>query len=411
MTALPFKVIFTLAWRNLWRNHRRTLIMLSAITVGVWAMIFMTALMRGMVDDMLLNGIRNLPGEVQIHHPEYRDDQSINNSIEAPNERLLKALQLPEVKAWTTRVRVPAVISSERDSRGVTLLGVEPNSEVQLGFDLDSIVEGRFLKGNNDSGIVIGAKMAERLETRLGKRIVIMSQDPENNIADRGFRIIGIYKAKMTSLEEMYVYAGLTTVQKLLSLENKVSEIAITGDDYRNVDRWFPVIKKAAGNKLQTLAWHQSDTYLSTMLTTMDGFVLIWIIVVFLALSFGLVNTLIMAVFERIREIGLMQALGMRPSLILYQILIESFLLLVIGILLGNALAIATIMPLQDGIDISAVAKGMEMMGTSSMLYPALKLNDVLLANTIVIVLGLLTSILPAWHAASFDPIEALNTN
>jgi len=408
MTALPFKAIFTLAWRNLWRNHRRTLIMLSAITVGVWAMIFMTALMRGMVDDMLLNGIRNLPGEVQIHHPNYRDDPSINNSIDTPDEKLLKALQSPEVKAWTNRVRVPAVISSERDSRGITLLGVEPASEVQLGFDLDSITEGRFLNDSNDSGIVIGAKMAERLETRLGKRIVIMSQDPENNIADRGFRIIGIYKAKMESLEEMYVYAGLGTVQKLLNLENKISEIAITGDDYRHVEDWFAVINKAAGDKLQTLPWYQADTYLSTMLTTMDGFVLIWIIVVFLALSFGLVNTLIMAVFERIREIGLMQALGMRPSLILYQILIESFLLLVIGLFLGNALAIGTIIPLQSGIDISAVAKGMEMMGTSSMLYPALKLNDVLLANTIVIVLGLLTSILPAWHAASFDPIEAL---
>jgi len=140
----------------------------------------------------------------------------------------------------------------------------------------------------------------------------------------------------------------------------------------------------------------------------MDGFVLVWIVVIFLALSFGLVNTLVMAVFERIREIGLMQALGMRPSLILYQILIESFLLLFIGLLLGNVFAVGTIIPLQDGIDISAVAQGMEMMGTSSVLYPALKLNDVILANVIVIVLGLLTSILPAWHAASFDPIEAL---
>ncbi|NOQ69791.1 MAG: FtsX-like permease family protein, partial [Gammaproteobacteria bacterium] len=98
----------------------------------------------------------------------------------------------------------------------------------------------------------------------------------------------------------------------------------------------------------------------------------------------------------------------MRPSLILYQILIESFLLLLIGLLLGNALAVGTILPLQDGIDVSVVAKGMEMMGTSSVLYPALKLNDVLLANAVVIILGLLTSILPAWHAASFDPIEAL---
>ena len=382
--------------------------MLSAITVGVWAMIFMTALMRGMVDDMLLNGIRNLPGEVQIHHPQYRDDPSINNSITAPDETLLKALQIAEVKAWTKRVRVPAVISSERDSRGITLLGVEPVSEVQLSFDLDSIIEGRFLKDSNDSGLIIGAKMAERLETRLGKRVVIMSQDPDNNIADRGFRIVGIYKAKMASLEEIYVYAGLTTLQKLLNLENRVSEIAITGENYRHVKGWYPVIKKAAGKNLQTLPWYEADTYLGAMMVMMDGFVLVWIIVIFLALSFGLVNTLIMAVFERTREIGLMQALGMRPSLIMLQILIESFLLLVIGLLLGNVLAVGTIIPLQDGIDISAVAQGMEMMGSSSVLYPALKLNDMLLANAIVIILGLLTSILPAWHAASFDPIEAL---
>jgi ABC-type lipoprotein release transport system permease subunit len=408
---VPFIVITTLAWRNLWRNHRRTLIMLSAITVGVWAMIFMTALMRGMVDDMLLNGIRNLPGEVQIHHPQYRDDPSINNSIAVPDGKLLNALQSAEVKAWTNRVRVPAVISSERDSRGITLLGVEPKGEAQLSFDLDSIIEGRFLKDSNDNGLIIGAKLAERLETRLGKRVVIMSQDPDNNIADRGFRIVGIYKAKMASLEELYVYAGLETVQKLLNLEKQISEVAITGNDYRHVEAWYQQIKEAAGKNLQTQPWYEIDSYLGAMLTMMDGFVLVWVIVIFLALSFGLVNTLVMAVFERIREIGLMQALGMRPSLILYQILIESFFLLLIGLLLGNILAVVTIIPLQDGIDVSVVAKGLEMMGSSSILYPALKLNDMLLANIVVIILGLLTSILPAWHAARFNPVEALGKN
>ena len=409
MKYMPFKAIFLLAWRNLWRNHRRTLIMLAAITVGVWAMIFMTALMRGMVDDMLLNGIRSLPGEVQIHHPQYRDDPSINNSISAPEDELLEALQGPQVSAWTSRVRVPAVISSERDTRGVILLGVEPETEVQVSFDADTIREGRFLEDSSDKGLVIGAKMADHLETDLGKRVVVMSQDPENNIADRGFRIVGIYKAKLASLEETYIYAGRDIVQTMLKMDNSVSEIAITGDDYRHVDQWYPYIEQAAGRNVETLPWYEVDTYLGSMLAMMDGFVLVWIIIVFLALSFGLVNTLVMAVFERVREIGLMQALGMRPSTILYQILMESLLLLMIGLVLGNMIAVGTVIPLQDGIDISVVAEGMEMMGTSSVLYPALKINDMIMANMIVIVLGLLTSILPAWRAASYDPIEALN--
>lgn len=409
MKTRASRVIIILAWRNLWRNHRRTLIMLAAITVGVWAMIFMTALMRGMVDDMLYNGIRNLPGEAQIHHPSYLDDPSIDNSIAPPDNSLLKVLHKPPIKAWTSRVRVPAVIASERDSHGVTLVGIDPASEARLGFDPDSIIEGRYLHDGDDNGLIIGAKMAKRLETRLGKRVVIMSQDPDNNIADRGFRIVGIYKAKLASLEEVYVYAGIATVQKLLKLGDEVSEIAITGEDYRHVDVWYREVKAATGDESQVLPWYDIDTYLGSMLKVMDGFALVWIIVIFLALSFGLVNTLVMAVFERIREIGLMQALGMRPSMILYQILAESFFLLAIGLLLGDILAVSTILPLQDGIDISAVAKGMEMMGTSSVLYPALKLNDMLLANAIVIVLGVLTSILPAWHAARFDPIEALS--
>lgn len=406
--SLPLTAIVTLAWRNLWRNHRRTLIMLAAIMVGVWAMIFMTALMRGMVDDMLSNGIRNLPGEVQIHHPDYRDDPSVNNSISMPDTALLSAFQAAGIQAWTARVRVPAVISSERDSRGITLIGIDPDSEPGLGFAPDAIRQGRYIESPDDNGVIIGAKLAERLETRLGKRVVIMSQDPQNNLADRGFRVVGIYHAKLPGLEEVYVYAGRGTIQNLLNLGGQVSEIALSKADYRNVKDWYPAIKRAAGDQLETLPWYQLDPYLGGMLGIMDGFILVWIIVIFLALSFGLVNTLVMAVYERIREIGLMQALGMRPSMIVYQVLVESFLLLVIGLLLGNLLAFATVIPLQDGIDISGVAKGLEMMGSSSVLYPVLKLKDVLTANVVVIVLGLLTSLLPAWQAARYDPIEAL---
>jgi ABC-type lipoprotein release transport system permease subunit len=125
-------------------------------------------------------------------------------------------------------------------------------------------------------------------------------------------------------------------------------------------------------------------------------------------LSFGLVNTLVMAVFERVREIGLMLALGMRPSSILGQIIVESVLLLALGLVIGNALAFASVIPLQDGIDISIVAEGMEMFGASSILYPEIESGDVILANVVVLVLGFLASLSPAWRASRYEPVEAI---
>jgi len=403
-----FTVIAVLAWRNLWRNYRRTLILLLTIALGVWSMIFMTALMRGMVDEIVRNGLATLPGEVQIHAPAYRDDPSIVHRIPMPSGALLNALGEPPIVGWSARVRVPAVISSERDSRGVTLLGIDPLAEHRLGSTPKTIVEGRFLNDANDKGVVIGASLARRLETRLGKRIVLMSQDPGNDVADRGARIVGIYEARLPGTEDRFVYGGRSVIQSMLGIEGEVSEIAISADDYRAVADWYPAIAMAAGAQLEVLPWTELDTYLSTMLGVQDGFALVFMIVVFLALSFGLVNTLVMSVFERVREIGLMLALGMRPKLILAQVLLESVYLLAVGLAIGNVAAFATLTYLSDGIDISGAAQGLEMMSMSPVLYPALKIQDMALSTVVVIVLGLLASLLPAWKASQLDPVAAL---
>jgi len=403
--------LLTLSWRNLWRNRRRTGIMLGAIAVGVWAMIFMTALMRGMVDEMLEQGIRNLPGYIQIQHPDYLDDPSVVNSIAQPKGALLDALQNGGARRWATRIRVPAVIASERESRGVELIGVEPGIENDISGIPAQISEGRFLESMQDDGLVIGARLAQHLETRLGRRVVVMSQDPDNNIAERGYRIVGIYRAELAALEENRVFAARDNLQQLLGIDSRVSQIIVYGEDYRDVESRYRGLASALPDGLDIRPWYRIDTYLAAMFRMMDGFVLVWVIIIFLALSFGLVNTLVMAVFERVREIGLIQALGMRPSLIVCQVLLESLLLLLIGLAAGNTLAIATVKPLESGLDVSAVAEGMAMMGAGSVLYPSLTLHDLLLANGVVILLGVLTSILPAWRAAGLDPIRALNTN
>ena len=406
---LPLGAVATLAWRNLWRNYRRTLIMLLAIALGVWAMILMSALMRGMTDEMVRNGLHSLPGELQLHHPAYRGDPSVVNSVAPPAGALLRALEREPVIGWAARVRVPAVIASERGSRGVTLLGVDPAAELRLGSAPERLVEGRFLSGPDDTGLVIGASLARRLETRLGKRVVVMSQDLDNDVADRGSRVVGIYRARLQGIEDRFVYAGRAVVQDMLDLGDRVSEIAVTAGDYRRVAAWYPRVAEAAGSGLEVLPWTELDTFLAVMLSTQDGFSLVFMVVVFLALSFGLVNTLVMAVFERVREIGLMQALGMRPGIILLQVMLESLYLLCLGLAAGNGLALLTIKPLESGIDISGVAQGMEMMGMGTTLYPALALQDMWMSTAVVVILGLLASLLPAWRAARLDPVTALN--
>jgi len=404
-----FGILLRLAWRNLWRNHRRTLIMLLAIVLGTWAMIFMTALMRGMVSQMVADGISVLPGHVQVHHPDYRDDPSIANLIAISDEELSEGFgSSADFLAWATRIRVPAVITSEYESRGVTLLGVDPLQERGLTFVDYDAVEGRFLESADDTGVVIGRKLATTLNTRVGKRIVLMSQDPENEIADRGFRVVGLFDANVQAYEEAYVFAGKATTQKMLRVGDQVSELVVLGDDFRDVEAEYNKTVELIDGRAEVKRWIELDAYLGTMLSVMDGFVLVWIIVIFLALSFGLVNTLVMAVFERVREIGLMLALGMRPIYILGQIIVESLLLLAIGLAIGTVLAWAAVQPMKDGVDLSIVGEGMEMWGMSSVLYPELLLSDVILANVVVLVLGFLASLSPAWRAAQYEPIEAI---
>ena len=403
-----FGILSRLAWRNLWRNHRRTLIMLMAVVLGTWAMIFMTALMRGMVTEMVRDGISALPGHVQVHHPDYRDDPSIANLIPLSDTELSARFDDAGFVKWATRVRVPAVITSEYDSRGVTLLGVDPERERDLTFVDYDAVEGRFLESVDDTGVVIGKKLASILNTRVGKRIVLMSQDPDNEIADRGFRVVGLFEANIKSFEENFIFAGKTTTQKMLRIGDQVSELVILGDDYRDVEANYHKAVELIDGGAEVKRWTDLDPYLGSMLKVMDGFVFVWIVVIFLALSFGLVNTLVMAVFERVREIGLMLALGMKPINILGQIVVESLLLLSMGLAIGTALAWAAVQPIKDGIDVSIVEEGLDMWGMSSVLYPELLLSDVILANVVVLVLGFLASLSPAWRAAHYEPIEAI---
>ena len=400
-----------LAWRNIWRNPRRTAVILTAVVIGLWSMVLLGALMRGIAVGMIKNGISTLTGHYQIHHQGYRNDPSIENSISDPSQ-VLQTLDrlLPKDARWTARVRVNAVAVNARHSAGVTLVGINPATEARVSFIGTAISSGRYLAPGDSNGIIVGQALLKKFDTRIGRKLVIMSQDAHREIASRAFRIVGIFRAEMQSTEKQFVFITRTAARKMLKLGDGISEVSILLPGNPDNPQFYATLKSALPSRLyEIMSWRELLPFQTAYLKILDGFMWIWYFVVFVAMGFGIVNTTLMAVFERMREFGLLKALGMKPGWILREVLTESFLLLLTGMIIGNLLALVCIYALADsGIDLSALAAGAEFAGMSRVIYPALKLEDVLVANLMVMLLGIIVSAYPAIKAARFTPVEAL---
>ncbi|MBW2029283.1 MAG: ABC transporter permease [Deltaproteobacteria bacterium] len=400
-----------IAWRNIWRNPRRTMVMVTAVVVGVWSMICLGALMRGMVDQMIRNGISTLTGHLQIHSKGYREDPVVENSISDP-ERVLSLLKerLPVGALWTTRVRVSAVVANARHSSGVTLVGIMPDQEAEVSFIYQAVSEGRYLGSGDRNGILLGEALADKFETRLGRKLVLMSQDASGEIASRAFRIVGIFKAEMEATEEQYVFVKLSSAQEMLKMGEGISEISIMLSERKSVGQVAEVLRGALDPSIYDVhTWEEVLPMVAAIQKLYDWFIFIWYLVVFIAMGFGIVNTTLMAVFERIREFGLLKALGMRPGRIVKGVLTETSFLLLVGMMIGNIVGFVTIALLSDmGIDLSALAEGLEYAGMSRTIFPVIMAKDVIVANLVVLFLGLTVSVYPAVKAARFRPVQAM---
>lgn len=401
-----FDLLLSLAWRNLWRNRRRTLVILFALVLGVWAMVVTAAFMRGINNQLFDDAIDNLTGHLQIHAKGYLDDPVIEHSLSL-SENVRAALDDKEIAMIGSRIRVPAVIASERDSAGVVLVGISPEDEDGLSFISEAVSDGRYLKDANDQGILIGRKLAERLETKLGRRVVVMSQNRENDVADRGFRIAGVFDTSLEATETAFIFMGRDTAKELLDLGGEVSEVAVKLYDIKQVDAVVERLRKKLPH-FDVQPWHVIEPLTKWIVDMYDASAVIWHVIVFLAMGFGIVNTLLMAVFERTREFGLYQALGLQPRFILAQVWMEAVLLLLLGLLIGNSISWLTVLSLGEGIDVSSFARGMEMARMHKIIPFVIEARDLFIANGVVVILGTLTGLYPAWRASRLVPADAL---
>lgn len=404
-----------IAWRNLWRNPRRTAIILTAVVIGISSMVLLSALMRGMTEGMVENAVDNLVGNIRIQDPEFSMDPSIDKRITNPDEiKQILSRNLPLRSRVTARIKVDAMLSTSREHLGVMMVGIDPDEEEGVSFIADSVVEGRMIGADEKNGLLVGKALADRIGAELGRKVVLMSRSREHGNESRAFRIRGIYKTELAATEKQYVLVPLASLQQMLGIGNGVTELAITVDSKeRIVELDLSAITETLNRELaqyglSARSWREILPMMSNYLEMFNGYMLIWFVVVFIAMGFGLVNTMLMAVYERMREFGLLRAIGMRSGTVVRMVMTEMLLLLVIGAVIANCGAFFLLYLLRSGIDISVFAHGTEMWGISRIIMPVVSCWDVYAANGVVLFLGMIVGMYPAGKAARFTPVETM---
>jgi len=403
-----------LAWRNLWRMPRRTIIILVSVIIGTWGMVFMKSLMTGIMHQMIANGIHTLTGHVQVHKKGFFNDPSIDYMM-PDTEDLQEMLKgLPGDVIWSRRVRVPGVVSNARHSAGIVIVGIIPQDEARMSFIGSAVTEGRYLTQEDGYGILIGESLARKFDTRVGKKLVLTSQDARGNISSGGYRIVGIFRAELDATEEGFAFILLPSAREMLKMGDAISELCLLGthaDQTPRLRQWLE--SRIDTRAYEVMTWRELMPLITATLDIWDGFMVIWYAILFIAMSFGLVNTMLIAVYERFRELGVLRAIGMRSRWIVIQISIEAVWLLIMGIALGDLLTFASVEWLHHigGINLSAYAASAEQIGFPKIIVPLFHVRDLAIPNAFVLFLGIMVNLYPAVKAGRIPPVEAMTHN
>ena len=401
-----FRRFLALAWRNLWRNSKRTSITLIVVATGMWSVLFFNSFMIAWMDSSKDATLSLLIGEAQIHAPGFMDDPNVDALMEPPAAALTRALSSPEISAWSARLNLPGVVQSEYKTLPVTIMGVDPTAEALVSRIPASVTEGRYLSGLTDDGVVIGQNLAERLKTGLGRRVILMSQNLDGTLSEQSFDVIGLYDVDKGT-EDFFVFTGRAAMAAFVGTGEQTAEIVARIPDPLALAATVAGLQQAAPD-LDIRSWKEMSAFLASTDTYMAGFIFVWLGVVFSLMAIGIVNTQLMAVFERNHEFGLLRALGMKPRLVLLMVSLESAMMIGLGVLIGMVLAALTIAAMVPGVDLSAFAQALEMFQGGQVLYPDYQWPSFALFGAIIWGLGILVALWPARRAARLSPVEAM---
>lgn len=412
-------MLLTLAWRNIWRNKRRSLIIIAAIAIGLLCGLFASAVMFGMADSFVSSTIDRDLGHIQIHTKTFEDDKLLTDTIPEAKKILTDIDKLKNLSGTSARMIIEGMISSATSSGGIRITGINPADEKNITSIHKQIVDGSYFDSNESNQILLGYKLTDNLGIRERSKVVLSFQGLNGEIIYGAFRVTGIFRTESTMFDRSTVFIREDDLISLLGYEQSSDqpglgsiyhELVIKLNSVIEVDTLYSILKSDYEH-LSVQSWKELSPDVK-MMDEMVGVQLnIFLGIILFALLFGITNTMLMSVLERVREIGVLMAIGMKRRRVFIMIIVETITLSLVGGVVGMILASFTIAYFgYTGIDLSAFAAGFSEWGLDSILYPTLPINFYISITIMILFTAVISAVYPAIKAIKLKPADAIRT-
>lgn len=401
-------ILLKIAWRNIWRNPRRSWVLVWAVTFGLWMGVFLTAFYNGLIEQRIALAINTESSHIQMHYPLCKPDYEIQHVLPDYPAILHSLNEIPQIQAVTSRMVIAGMAASANGSTGVVIQGVSPESEHRVTKLCQKLTSGGCLKEGNHHSVMVSERLAKKLKLKTGRKLVVSFTDVNGDIQSAALKISGLYKTNNGPYDDTNIFVHASMLDTLRNIGAQRNEIAILLQSSENLDQTSVLLKKKFPG-LKTETWKEISPELGLTVSVGDQMVFIFMGIILLALVFGIINTMMMAMLERTREIGILMAIGMNKIRLFIMIVLETTILVALGAPPGILLGLSTVAFFaRKGIDLSAYAGLYSNFGYASIVYPHISGEKVVQVLLMLVVASLISSVFPAWRSLRTQPAVAI---
>ena len=402
--------LIKIAWRNIWRNKLRSLVVIISIIFGLLGGIIMIAMSYGLNEERMNNAVDTYLSHIQIHNNSFSEDYNIKHTIDNLN-LIEEALNNDErVISYTKRIVLNGMLSNSNGSYGIQVKGVDPDTEIKVTNTYDKIIDGEYFKSKRDNTILVGKKLADRLNLKLKSKVVITFQDENYELTSLLFRVEGIFRSGNSRYDETNVFVKNISIIKNLPRFSGYHEIPILLNDINLRGEVKEDLIPISTNNIVE-GWDDISKELAYANEMLAAVLYIFMMIILSGLSFGVINTMLMAILERKKEIGMLMSIGMDRYKIFLMISMETIFLSMIALPFGLILSYVIVEYYSVvGIDLSIVEAGLENFGVGTRLYFKVPNEEYFIVSFMVLIISIVSSIFPSIRALKINPVEATKT-